>query len=68
MQCPDCGYEWDEVNESISICPRCGTDPNDPNSWPDPLDHPLVIDALAELPDIKCQEEERKLHEEPGDN
>jgi hypothetical protein len=26
MQCPECGYEIDEVNESISVCPRCGTE------------------------------------------
>jgi hypothetical protein len=66
MQCPDCGYEIDEVNESISVCPLCGTDPNDPNSQPDVTDHPMVVDALAELADMRREEAERMLHEEPA--
>ena len=65
MQCPDCGYEIDEVNESISVCPMCGTDPNDPNSLPDVTDHPLV-EALTELADIHREEAERLLREEPA--
>jgi hypothetical protein len=66
MQCPECGYEIDEVNESISVCPRCGTDPDDPNSLPDPMDDPMVVDALAELADMRREEAERMLHEEPA--
>ena len=65
MQCPDCGYDIDEVNESISVCPMCGTDPNDPNSRPDVTDHPLV-EALTELADIHREEAERLLREEPA--
>ena len=60
MNCPDCGFEIDELNESQPVCPRCGADPYDPNS-PDPLDDPIA-DALAELGDTEA---ERKLHEEP---
>lgn len=63
MQCPDCGYEIDELNESQPVCPRCGADLYDPNS-PDPLDDPIA-DALAELGDTEA---ERKLHEEPANN
>jgi hypothetical protein len=67
MQCPECEYDIDEVNESISVCPRCGADPNDPDSWPDPSDDPMVVDALADLADFKREdEEERKLQEEPA--
>ena len=61
MNCPDCGFEIDELNESQPVCPRCGTDPYDPNS-PHPLDDPIA-DALAELGDTEA---ERKLHEEPA--
>jgi hypothetical protein len=63
MTCPDCGFEIDELNESQPVCPRCGTDPYDPNS-PSPLDDPLA-DALAELGDMRREEAESKLHEEP---
>jgi hypothetical protein len=42
MNCPDCGYEIDELNESQPVCPRCGADPYDPNSSRDPLDDPMV--------------------------
>jgi hypothetical protein len=66
MRCPDCGYDIDEVNESISVCPMCSTDPNDPNSRPDVTDHPMVVDALAELADMRREEAERMLHEEPA--
>jgi hypothetical protein len=62
MNCPECGYDIDKLNESQPVCPRCGADPYDPNS-PDPLDDPLV-DALAELGDMHREEAERKLHEE----
>jgi len=41
MNCPNCGFEMDELNESQPVCPLCGTDPYDPDS-PDPLDDPLV--------------------------
>ena len=61
MNCPDCGYESDELNESHPVCPGCGADPYDPNS-PHPLDDPIA-DALAELGDTEA---ERKLHEEPA--
>jgi hypothetical protein len=63
MTCPECGFEIDELNEYQPVCPRCGTDPYDPNSSPDPLDDPLA-DALAELGDMS--EADRKLHEEPA--
>ena len=66
MNCPDCGYDIDEVNESQPVCPRCGTDPYDPNSWADPMDDPMVADALAVLEDMRREEEERKLREEPA--
>jgi hypothetical protein len=65
MQCPDCGLEIDELNESQPVCPRCGTDPYDPNCSPAPLDDPLA-DALAELEDMRREDAERKLHEEPA--
>jgi hypothetical protein len=29
MQCFECGFEYDEANESQPACPRCGTDPNE---------------------------------------
>ena len=29
MQCLDCGFKLDRVNESQPVCPCCGTDPND---------------------------------------
>ena len=48
MNCPECGYEIDEVNESQAVCPRCGTDPYDPNS--SPLDDPLVEPLFNEEP------------------
>jgi hypothetical protein len=50
------------LNESQPVCPQCGTDPYDPNSWPDPLDDPLV-DALAELGDMHREQAERKIHD-----
>ena len=28
MQCLECGFDFDEVNESQPVCPRCGADPN----------------------------------------
>ena len=65
MNCPACGFEIDELNEYQPVCPRCGTDPYDPNSSPDPLDD-LIADALAELGDMPREEAERKLHEEPA--
>ena len=61
MNCPNCDFEIDELNESQPVCPACGTDPYDPNS-PDPLDDPLA-DALAELGDMHREEAERKIHE-----
>jgi hypothetical protein len=48
MNCPDCGYEIDELNESRTVCPRCGTDPYDPNS--SALDDPLVNSVFNEEP------------------
>jgi hypothetical protein len=63
MNCPNCGFEIDELNESQPVCPLCGTDPYEPSSSPDPLDDPIA-DALAELRDI--EEPGRKLHEEPA--
>ena len=63
MTCPDCGFEIDELNESQPVCPQCGTDPYDPNSY-GPLDDPIA-DALAELGDMRREEAESKLHEEP---
>ena len=67
MNCPNCGFEIDELNESQPVCPQCGTDPYDPNSTPGPLDDPLVH-ALAELGDLHREEAERKLYEEPASN
>ncbi|MGH9626737.1 MAG: hypothetical protein ACRD7E_00005 [Bryobacteraceae bacterium] len=29
MQCLDCGFEFDEVNESQPVCPCCGADPDE---------------------------------------
>ena len=29
MQCLECGFDFDEVNESQPVCPRCGADPNE---------------------------------------
>jgi hypothetical protein len=29
MQCLECGFELDEVNESQPVCPRCGADSRD---------------------------------------
>jgi len=71
MKCPDCGYEIDEVNESQPVCPRCVTNPNDPNSCPVYDDSSLPLEELdARLALEKSlwrrrQEEERKLYEEP---
>ena len=64
MNCPNCDFEIDELNESQPVCLQCGTDPYDPNS-PDPLDDPIA-DALAELGDLLREEAERKLHDEPA--
>ena len=61
MNRPDCGYEIDELNESQPVCPRCGADPYDPDSWGDDP----IVDALDDLEDIESLEEERELHEEP---
>ena len=61
MNCPYCGFEIDELNESQPVCPQCGTDPYDPNSY-GRLDDPIA-DALAELGDMRREEAERKLHE-----
>ena len=61
MNCPNCGFEIDELNESQPVCPQCGTDPYDPNSY-GRLDDPIA-DALAELGDMRREEAERKLHE-----
>jgi hypothetical protein len=37
MQCLDCGFEFDEVNESQPVCPCCGADPDErPESTLDP--------------------------------
>ena len=58
MNCPNCDFEIDELNESQPVCPQCGTDPYDPDSSPHPLDDPSV-DALAE----PGEEAERKIHE-----
>jgi len=63
MNCPECGFEIDELNESQPVCPACGTDPYDPNSSSNPLDDPIA-DALAELGDIHREEAQRMLHEE----
>jgi len=63
MNCPNCGFEIDELNESQPVCPACGTDPYDPNSSSNPLDDPIA-DALAELGDIHREEAQRMLHEE----
>ena len=29
MRCLECGFDFDEVNESQPVCPRCGADSND---------------------------------------
>jgi hypothetical protein len=29
MQCFECGFEYDEANESQPVCPCCGTDANE---------------------------------------
>jgi hypothetical protein len=29
MQCLDCGFELDDANESQTVCPCCGADPNE---------------------------------------
>ena len=57
MNCPYCGFEIDELNESQPVCPQCGTDPYDPNSS-GPLDDPIA-DELAELGDIEEPERSR---------
>jgi len=37
MHCLDCGFEFDEMNESQPVCPRCGADPNELSQpTPDP--------------------------------
>ena len=48
MNCPNCGFEIDELNESQPVCPSCGADPYDPNS-PDPLDDPKVDEDGSKL-------------------
>jgi hypothetical protein len=65
MNCPDCGFEIDELNESQPVCPRCGADPYDPNSSPDPLDDPIA-DALAGLGDMPREEAQRTVGGRPG--
>jgi hypothetical protein len=59
MNCPNCDFEIDELNESQPVCPACGTDPYRSDS--SPLDDPLV-DALAELGDMHREEAVRKIH------
>ena len=65
MNCPNCDFEIDELNESQPVCPQCCTDPYDSDSSRHPLDDPLA-DALAELGDMRREEAERMLHEEPA--
>jgi hypothetical protein len=37
MPCLECGFEFDEANESQPVCPRCGADSNGhPRSALDP--------------------------------
>src|SRR5215831_14735851 len=38
--------------------PLCGADPHDPNLRPDVTDHPMVVDALAELADIYAEKKQ----------
>jgi hypothetical protein len=64
MNCPDCGFEIDELNESQPVCPSCGTDPYDPNSSSNPLDDPIA-DALAELGDMHREEAEPSFTKSP---
>ena len=67
MQCPECGFDIDELNESQPVCPRCGADPAGP-SLEDPMDHSLVQDALADGPDIMRWGAERQLYQNPGND
>jgi hypothetical protein len=48
MNCPNCGFEIDELNESQPVFPSCGADPYDPNS-PGPLDDPMVDEDGSKL-------------------
>jgi len=65
MQCPECGYSIDELNESQPVCARCGADPNDLSSL---LDDPMVQDGLADFYDMQVEAGERALHEKPGND
>ena len=45
MQCPECGFEFDEANESQPVCPRCGADPNE--LAPSALDTELLFPGMT---------------------
>ena len=59
MQCPECGLDIDELNESQPVCPRCGADPSE-----DVMNDPMVQDAVEEAMDFA----ERELYEKPGND
>ena len=59
MHCEDCGFPIDELNESQSVCPRCGGQPTDTYFNPADIDC-MVEDVLAER---KAQEHEAHVLE-----
>ena len=50
MQCLECGFEFDEVNESQPVCPCCGADPNEcpgPRRDPEQLSQDITADETG---------------------
>jgi hypothetical protein len=45
MKCLECGFDFDGVNESQPVCPRCGADPND--LPPSALDPELLFPSMT---------------------
>ena len=67
MQCPECGFDIDEMNESQPLCPRCGADPFEP-AVDDIANDPSVQDGLAILEQIKQEDREREQLEKGPQN
>ena len=71
MRCPECGAEFDEMNESQPVCPGCGTPAGRVCDDPDVaaiLDEAALIAALPsepEEPDYDIEPEPEESLNEP---
>lgn len=45
MKCLECGFDFDEMNESQLVCPCCGGDPNE--RPPSPLDGEMLFAGMT---------------------